>query len=303
MTKQKLTAALALSVVYIVWGSTYFGNKVGIEGGLPPLLMIGLRYLAAGLIFFALARSKGARVIPPAEWREATLLGFLLLVCGGGLVGWSQQWISSSLAALLIATSPVWVIMLDREQAMTAQKWLGLGMGLLGVGWLVGASFTFDSAGFLWGCGACLLAALSWAAGSLRARKAPVGMSPTLRAGMQMISAGVVLILGATLSGERLVVGAITGKAWIALVLLTLFGSLTFGVYIWCMTNLSASVVSTHAYVNPVIAVLLGGLFGGEQLTLQTGMAACVAMIGVVILMLPNRPCVSKAAVRRSFQV
>ncbi len=303
MNRQKLMIVLSMGIVYIVWGSTFYGLKVGLEGGLPPLLLVGVRFLLAGGVLYGLAslaqrrrlaklqqtQTLKARGTAWLEWKEAGLLGFLLLVCGPGLVGWSQQWVSSSMAALLVATSPVWVTLLDREQKLDGRKWVGLILGLVGVGALVGASLDFNSPGFLWGAAGCLLSAVAWAVGSLRARSAPSETPKTLKAGMQMMAAGLMLLLGAWIKGETFVFSNVSLDAWLALAYLTLLGSLVaFSAYLWLVSNVSAAVVSTHAYVNPVIAVLLGSLLGGETLTAGTGAAAALALTGVVVLMLPT---------------
>ena len=290
MKRHQLITVLALGIVYVVWGSTFYGVKLALEGGLQPFFLIGLRFLLAGSALYGLARWQGAASASRKDWAESALLGFLLLVCGAGLVAWSVQWISSSLAALLVATSPVWITLMDREQKLTSRKWLGLILGLIGVGWLVGASLNADGDGFFWGCLGCLASALAWAVGSLRARTAGDHISPVVRAGMQMIWAGVML-LGLSLCNEELSsLRYVSGQAWWALGYLTLFGSLVaYSAYTWLVANVSASVVSTHAYVNPVVAVLLGSLLGGEALNPSTGLAATVAMVGVVVLMMPER--------------
>jgi drug/metabolite transporter (DMT)-like permease len=181
--------------------------------------------------------------------------------------------------------------MMDREQKLTARKWLGLILGLIGVGWLVGASLSFDSQGFLWGCLGCLASALAWAVGSLRARGASPHVSPVSRAAMQMVCAGSMLLAMSLYSQEQSGLAEVTNSAWWSLTYLTLFGSLVaYSAYTWLVANVSAAVVATHAYVNPVVAVLLGSLLGGEVLTPETGLAAAVAMLGVVVLMLPERP-------------
>lgn len=299
MKKHQLLTVLSLGIVYIVWGSTFFGVKLALDGGLEPFFLIGLRFLLAGAVLYGLARLKGARPAAARDWGESALLGFMLLVCGAGLVAWSVQWISSSLAALLVATSPVWITLMDREQKLTARKWLGLILGLIGVGWLVGASLSFDSVGFVWGCLACLASALAWAVGSLRARNSSVAVSPISRAGMQMVCAGFMLLGWSLLSQEQSGLEVVTGQAWWAFAYLTLFGSLlAYSAYSWLVSNVSAGMVATHAYVNPVVAVLLGSLLGGEILTPQTGLAAGVAMVGVIILMLPERPSPVRAVTR-----
>lgn len=289
MKKHQLMTIFALAIVYVVWGSTFYGVKVAVDGGLAPFFLIGSRFLLAGTALYAFTRWQGVRPARAIDWADSALLGFLLLVCGTGLVAWSVQWISSSLAALLVATSPVWITMMDRRQKLTARKWFGLMLGLIGVGSLVGASLTADGEMFFWGCLGCLASTLAWAVGSLRGRDLGKDVSPILRAGMQMIWAGLILLSVSLVSGEQGHLTEVSAGAWWSLFYLTLFGSVVaYSAYTWLVANTSAALVSTHAYVNPVVAVLLGSWLGGEVLSAQTGVAAVVAMVGVVILMLPE---------------
>lgn len=289
MKNFNLVATLHLMIVYVVWGSTFYGVKLALEGGLTPFYLIGFRFLIAGSVLYLLSRFGGLRAATPTEWKEAGLLSFLLLVCGAGLVAWSQRFISSSLAALLVASSPVWVTLLDPEQKLTLRKWVGLLLGLGGVGSLVGASLSFDREGFLWGCLGCLASGVAWAFGSLRARRTTREIPPMAGAGMQMICAGLALLVLALSSGRPLVLEAISVQAWAAWLYLTFIGSLlAYSSYTWLVGNTSAALASTHAYINPVVAVLLGSLLGGESLSLTTTLAAAVALSGVIILMLPE---------------
>lgn len=290
MKNFNLGVALHLMIVYVVWGSTFYGVKLALEGGLAPFYLIGLRFLFAGSALYLFSRLGGVRPALPAAWKESAILSFLLLVCGAGLVAWSQRFISSSLAALLVASSPVWVTLLDPEQKLTLRKWVGLVLGLGGVGSLVGASLNLDGEGFLWGCLGCLASGVAWAFGSLRARRTTREIPPMMGAGMQMICAGLALLVLALFSGQGMSLEAISWKAWTAWLYLTLIGSLlAYSSYTWLVGNTSAALASTHAYVNPVVAVLLGSLLGGESLTAATCAAAAVALSGVVILMLPER--------------
>lgn len=304
MNKFKLLALLNLIVVYVVWGSTFFGIKLALEGGLTPFLLIGLRYLVAGSMLYVAVRSSGARPATVAEWKESAILSFLLLVCGAGLVAWSQRFISSSLAALLVATSPLWVTLLDPEQKLNARKWLGLLVGLSGVGAMVGASLRFDNQGFLLGCLGCLASALAWAFGSLRARRTVRDIAPVAQAGMQMICAGLSLVLLALITGDGLSLEAVSMKAWLAWLYLTLFGSLlAYSSYTWLVSNTTSALASTHAYVNPVVAMVLGALLGGEQLTPASVAAGLVALTGVLIFMMgEQKPRLATVAVRSRYR-
>lgn len=291
MKKHQLVTLFNLSVVYIVWGSTFYAIKLALEGGLTPSFLIGLRFLFAGSVLYILSRVTEQTAPSRTDWNHAATQSFLLLVCGVGLTAWSQTWLSSGLAALLVATSPIWVTLFDREQKLTLRKWLGLVLGLTGVGLLAGSSLSLEGSGIIWGFLGCTFAAFTWAIGSLRARHLSSTVSAFTRAAMQMICAGITLLLIALFQGEGLAIGQISNEAWWSLTYLSAFGSLlAFSAYTWLTANASAALVSTHAYVNPVVAVLLGAAFGGEILTPQMGVAAATAMLGVVILMAPERP-------------
>ena len=280
---------IALLTVYLVWGSTFLGNQLGLEGGLPPLFLVGTRFLLAGLLLYGVARWNGESRGTWKEWKEAFLLGFLLLVCGPGLVAWSQQWLSSSLAALLIATSPVWVTLLDGDEKLTRTRWLGLMLGLLGVATLVGSSLVFSGENVLLGAAACLFSALAWAVGSIRAKKRSESKSWMFYSGQQMMLAGGVLSLLSYLGGEAVSLSTVEFKAWLALGYLTVFGSLVaYGAYTWLITNVSSATLSSHAYINPIVAVFLGIYLGGENVSPYLGSGALLGLLGVVLLLKPN---------------
>lgn len=289
MNRQQTITILALGVVYVVWGSTFYGVKLALEGGFPPFLLVAFRFLLAGLALYGFSRWRGEPAATWGDWWSAAWLSCLLLVAGTGLVAWSVQWIPSSLAALLVATSPVWVTLLDREQPLTAKKVVGLLLGLVGVGWLVGASLHFADLAALWGGLACLASALAWAVGSLCSRRHRTRLSPVTMAGLQMIWAGLVLLAVSRASGEIFRGSEIELSAWGWLVYLTLFGSLlAYSAYLWLVAHVNVTVVLTHAYVNPVVAVVLGSQLGGERLAAPTWWAAAVVLLGVVVLMLPE---------------
>jgi drug/metabolite transporter (DMT)-like permease len=287
--KKQILVMMALSTVYLVWGSTFFGIRVGIEGGFPPLLLIGTRFLMAGSLLYAFSRWNGEARSTWADWKEGAVLGFLLLVCGPGLVAWSEQWLSSSLAALMVSTSPVWVTILDGKETFTRTRLLGVFLGLFGVAWLVGASITLDSGHVLLGIAGCLASALAWAVGSLRAHRRPQHRSWIFTSGVQMLFAGASLCLMGLVGGERLAVSAVEQQAWMALGYLTLFGSvIAFGAYTWLLNNTTSATLSTHAYVNPVVAVFLGMSLGGESVSQQAGFGALLALFGVIVLVVPT---------------
>ena len=289
MKSMKVLTFLNLSIVYLVWGSTFLGSKLAIEGGFGPFALVGLRTLVAGAVLYGVARLSSA-VVPSAKaWREAFISSSLLLVGGTGLVAWSQVYIPSSLSALLVATSPVWITMLDSEQKLTVQKWVGLLLGIIGVGSLVGASLDFSNEGVVWGIAGTLLSSLSWALGALRTKRNKALAPPVTQAGMQLMTGGMSLLTIALIGEGGVVLEQISALAWGAWLYVTVLGSIVgYSSYTWLVNNTSAAVASTHAYVNPVVAVILGSVIAGESLTMSMGIAAFVALTGVVILMLPE---------------
>ncbi|MFA5504633.1 MAG: EamA family transporter [Vulcanimicrobiota bacterium] len=288
--KKQVFVITALLTVYLVWGSTFLGIRIGLDGGFPPLLLIGLRFLLAGALLYGFARWSGEPRGTWKDWEESALLGFLLLVCGPGLVAWSEQWLSSSLTALLVSTSPVWVTVLDSKESLSKSRLVGVGLGLLGVAWLVGASLTLSGHNVLLGVAGCLLSALAWAIGSLRAYRRPRKRGWIFNSGLQMLFAGGFLSVLGLVWGERLVLASMEMQAWLALGYLTFFGSvIAFGAYTWLLNNTSPETLSTHSYVNPMVAVLLGFYLGGESLSQQAGVGAALALLGVLLLAAPRR--------------
>ncbi|MEP6696622.1 MAG: EamA family transporter [Pseudonocardiales bacterium] len=273
---------LALGTVYLVWGSTYLGIKVAVES-LPPLLMSGARFFAAGLVMLtvlAVARPAALRVTR-AQLGTVAAVGVLLLLGGNGLVAVGEQRVASGLAALLIAAVPLWIVLLralsgDRPTRTTLA---GVAVGFAGVAVLMLGSLGGRSdAGRV---AMVMLAALLWAAGSYHGTRRPMPANPfTATAYEMLVGGGVMMVAGVSrgeLSGFSL--GQVTGRSWLALGYLAVFGSLVaFTAYVWLLRSAPVSQVSTYAYVNPAVAVLLGALILGEPVT------ATVAIGGLVIL-------------------
>lgn len=283
MENKTITRGLALATVYVVWGSTFYAITVGLES-IPPLHLIGLRFLIAGAGLYTAARLSGQPAPSQGQWGQQAALGSLLLGLGPGLVAWSEQWVASGLAALLVGTSPLWVTLLDHQKPLTASRLAGVALGLAGLGLLVGSDPDLLQARQLLAVVALLLSALAWAVGSLYARRThplPTG----LRAGMQMLWAGLLLCLVGTATGERFDPWATTRSGWLAMAYLTLFGSLlAFWAYNWLLSNCSAHVLATHAYVNPVVALWLGCWLGSEPLGARTVMASLLSLAGVGLM-------------------
>ncbi len=286
----------ALATLYLVWGSTYLAIRFAIET-LPPFLMAGARFLSAGVLLYAWARWRGAPRPAAREWGGATLIGGLLLLGGNGGVVWAEQRVPSGLAALLVATVPLWMVLLEslmRDGRRPApQVWLGIGLGLAGVLLLVGpGEIAGGRAIDPWGAGVLILASLSWAYGSLVSRRMALPSSPLLATAMEMLGGGVLLAAAGTAAGEwgQLDPGAVTLRSATSLAYLSLFGSIVaFSAYIWLLRVASPALVSTYAFVNPVVAVLLGWAFAGEPLNARTLAAAGIIVAGVVVITTSGR--------------
>ena len=277
---------VALATVYVVWGSTYLAIRIT-DRTQPPLLMSSIRFLIAGLLLYAIAARGGPR---PTwrEWRAAAVVGAALLLVGNGGVAWAETRINSGLAALLVAMMPLWMALLDRivfGRRLAPAAGLGLVVGLGGVAVLVGPG---GGGTDLVGALACVLAALSWAAGSLYARHAAMPENSQTGAGMEMLAAGVLLAVVGVAAGEigQFHPGAVSAESLLALAYLVVFGSIVaFNAYIWILKAAPTSIVSTYAYVNPVVAVLLGAAFLSEPITARTLLAglAIVASVALIV--------------------
>jgi drug/metabolite transporter (DMT)-like permease len=287
-SRSSLRITLCFLAVYLVWGSTYLAIRYAIET-LPPLLMAGARYVAAGAALYAWGMRDGARPTL-RNWREALLLGAFFFLGGNGAVVWAEQRIPSGIASLLIATMPLWVVLLDwlrpggarPHPLVTAGVVIGFGGLLL----LMSQSGT-DSTGIdMAGAVVLVGGALCWAIGSLYALGADLPRSLPLASGMEMLAGGVLLTLGGLAGGElgTLRLDAISTRSVLAFVYLVVFGSIiTFSAFRYLVDAVSPSRVSTYAYVNPVVAVVLGWLLAGETISARTLTGAAV-IVGAVAM-------------------
>jgi drug/metabolite transporter (DMT)-like permease len=297
--------AAALGIVYIVWGSTYLGIAIMVRT-LPPLLAAGVRYTVAGLILLALLigwhRLRGQRLERPtrAQWGSVILIGGLLLLGGNGGVVLGEQLVASSVTALVIATTPIWMALFEAVVAGERPSRLavaGLVAGIAGVAILVvplGGSVPIDPFGLALIAGA----AISWAIGSVFSRRVPMPSSPLHAAGLQMLCGGALMLGAGTLRGELGGVdpASFSTDSLIALAYLIVFGSLVaFSCYIWLLSHVSIGVISTSAYVNPIVAVALGVVILDEPMTPRTWLAAAI-IIGAVVAMVSGRSRATPAA-------
>jgi drug/metabolite transporter (DMT)-like permease len=286
----------ALIVVYVVWGSTYLAIKVAIET-VPPLLGAGGRFLLAGALLFGFLGVRGAlrgQRIDARTWRSAAMIGTLLLVGGNGLVVLSEQYIPSGIAALLVATVPIWMALFE---ALASRRWPsalvlgGLVVGFVGVALLIAPADSVDRLD-LFGVGLALFSPICWAAGSIYARRAELPSSPFVITAMEMVVGGVALLILAGVTGEvaRFDPAAASSASILALGYLVAFGSLAgFTAYIWLLHNVAPSTAATYAYVNPVVAIALGALLLHEPIGPRTIVAA-VIIVAAVVAMVSGRP-------------
>jgi drug/metabolite transporter (DMT)-like permease len=296
---------LALALVYVVWGSTYLAIAVMIET-LPPLLSAGVRYGTAGVMMLTAltAHARWRRDRGPVErptaahWRSAFIIGTLLLLGGNGGVVLAELRIPSGVAAVLVATVPIWLAVIDASLTRRRPSGLvigGLLAGIVGVAVLlvpVEGFADLDPIGVL----LVVAGAICWASGSLYARRAPLPRSGLLATGMEMVAGGVALVLAGTLLGEigRTNVDTFSVRSLLAFGYLVVFGSIVaFTAYTWLLANVSVATVGTYAYVNPIVAVALGAVFLSEPITPRT-LIATVIIIGAVIAMVSGRPRVAE---------
>lgn len=276
-----LAVALALASVYLVWGSTYLAIRVGLEG-YPPFLMGSLRFLAASAVFYAFLRWRGHAAPTRAQWKNAAVMGLFMLVMGNGLVNFAEQTVSSGLAAIAVASMPLWAALFGvmKRQHPSRGEWLGLAIGFVGVVWLnVGSEMRASLGGML----ALLAAPIAWAWGSVwsRGRDLP---APFMSTAAQMLCGGVAMgVLGLAL-GER-ITRVPPLEATLAVGYLAAFGSIVaFSAYVWLLQNVRPALATSYAYVNPPIAVLLGALLLDEHFGVSAIGAMAVILAGVLII-------------------
>lgn len=289
----------AFAAVYLIWGSTYLAIKYAIET-MPTFLMAGVRFIVAGGILYVIARVSPGYEKPKAiHWRTAFIVGTLLLGVGNGAVVMAEHYISSSMTALLIASNPFWMVTLGwmfmGRGKPDYKVALGLFIGFVGVAMLIlGRPDASGTTGDLQWLGIILvmLATIGWAFGSLYGAKAPTAKSNILAAGMQMLAGGLILLVASLVTGEwrTFDIASVSAVSWIALAYLTFVGALVaYTAYSWLMQNASPSAVSTYAYVNPVVAVVLGWAIAGESMTAQMLIGAAIIVVSVMLVTANNK--------------
>lgn len=281
-------------IIYVVWGSTYLAIKWGVAT-IPPFAMGAMRFLVAGGALYGWARWRGAPAPTAANWRASALIGALLLFIGNGAVSWASRRVNSGIASVLVATVPLWLVLCEAWQGKrpSPAQIAGVVIGMVGVGLLVlpahGAATASSTASAIdpVGATALVLGSLSWTVGSLYSRTAPQSRSAALAIAMQMLVGGALLSGLALVTGDwtKLATGNVSTVSILSLVYLITFGSLIgFSTYMWLLTVASATAVGTYAYVNPVVAVLLGVWLGGERLPSSAFLAMGIIVGGVALV-------------------
>jgi drug/metabolite transporter (DMT)-like permease len=289
-TAPRALVIVAFASVYFFWGGTFLAIRFAVET-IPPFLMAGIRHLTAGVLLYAWARYRGVPRPQWVHWRSAVIVGGLLLLCGNGGVSWSEQRVPSGIAALMVATIPLWMILMNWLRGDSKQPTfgvaLGIVMGFAGTALLVVPTGRTGEHVDLFSAVVLTIASICWAAGSLYSRHAPLPHSPLLATAMQMISGGLLLLLLGGGLGEwpQLHLSALSARSAMSLGYLIVFGSLVgFTAYIWILRVSTPARVSTYAFVNPVVAVALGWAFAGEAMTLRTVLATIIIVAAVALI-------------------
>lgn len=282
---------LAFATIYLVWGSTFLAIRIGVRE-VPPFLLAGMRFLAAGIVMYAWLRAKGTPAPTVREWGSAALIAIPIFVLDYGGVFWAERRVPSGITAVMMATIPVFMalseIVILKTRRMTLRLGSALLLGMCGVAVLVSRTVSLGDAPIdMVGAGALIVAAIGWTVGSFMTRKLPLPSSKAMSSGAQMLAGGVLLTLISASLGEfqGFQLQAVSAKAWFALVYLVGAGSiLAYTAYVWLIHHESPTKVGTYAYVNPVVAVLLGYFLGGEAVGVRTIAGTALVLVSVVVI-------------------
>jgi drug/metabolite transporter (DMT)-like permease len=287
---ERFRLLLAFFLIYFIWGSTYLAIRYAIET-LPPFLMAGTRFLAAGVLMYAFMRSRGAAAPELRQWWQLGIVGTFLFLGGNGFVVWAEQYITSGLAALLVATLPLWLIVLDWLWAggkpPTLMAGIGIALGLGGTVVLLDPVRIADSAIHLPGALMVILGSLLWAIGSIYSKKFRQPPSIFMSAACQMIGGGVSLLVVAVALGEPadFAFAQVSAVSVAGFLYLMVFGSMiAISAYVWLLQNASAASISTYAFVNPAVAIFLGWLIAGEEINAHILAGAAIILAGVFLV-------------------
>jgi drug/metabolite transporter (DMT)-like permease len=286
----KWKTLLAFAIIYLVWGSTFLAIRIGVRE-LPPFLFAAMRFLIAGLAIYFWMIAKGERSPTGRQWVSAVVLALLIFVVDYGLLFWAEQRIPSGVAAVMMATIPLFTaiaeIILLGTQKLTLRLVSALLIGLGGVAVLMLPSLSLGAPIDRTGAAALIFAAIGWSVASSLTRKLPLPQSQVMNSGAQMLAGGLLLTATSAALGEfhRFHPAEVSLKAWLALLYLIVPGSIiAFTAYLWLLHRESPTKVGTYAYVNPVVAVLLGYFLGGEGLSLRTVLGTLLVLVSVVVI-------------------
>ena len=282
---------VAFAIIYFVWGSTFYAIRVGVHE-VPPLLYAAMRFTLAGVVLFAWAALQGERLPSRREWAGIALVAFLIFVVDYGFLFWAEQRVPSGTAAVILATIPAFMalaeILLLRTERLTLQLGSALLVGLAGVVVLVDPALGMSGTPiYVLGAAGLLLSAISWSVASVLSKKLPMPSSKVMSAAAQMLVGGLLLCVVAAAAGEQrgFHAGAVSAGAWIALAYLTVAGSIIgFTAYTWLLHHQSPTKVGTYAYVNPVVAVVVGHFLGGEALDARTVLGTMLVLLSVIVI-------------------
>ena len=286
---RRLALLLAFFAIYVVWGSTYLAIRYAVET-IPPLVVAGVRHSVAGMALLAWTYARGYRPTL-REWRASLVLGILYFAIGHGSLHWAETVVPSGLASLLVASEPIWIALMaavvSHGERLTGKTMLGLLLGIAGVALLMRDESASGNRAVLVGSIAILIGTLSWSVGVFYSRSASLPRNAIARAGMPEIAGAVALLLAAAFSGEfsRLHVATVTPRSAWALLYLITFGSIVaFTAYTWLLDHCSPTLVSTHTYANPIIAVLLGWMWAGEVINIRVLEAGLLTLFAVFLI-------------------
>jgi drug/metabolite transporter (DMT)-like permease len=282
---------LAFGIIYFVWGSTFLAIRIGVRE-VPPFLLAAMRFLLAGIALYAWMRAKGTASPTRREWASASLLALLIFVLDYGLLFWAEQRVPSGIAAIMMATIPMFMalseIVILGTQRLTVRLAFALLVGMGGVAVLVSHTLSFGEVAIdTSGAVALLLGSISWSVASALSRKLPLPASKPMSSGAQMLCGGVLLTLTASALGEfrGFHPQTVSRGAWLALAYLVVAGSIiAFTAYVWLIHHESPTRVGTYAYVNPVVAVALGYFLGGESVGPRTLLGTLLVLVSVVVI-------------------
>ena len=289
----------AFAALYIIWGSTYLGMKIGVET-LPPWPLVAARHSLAGIVLYSILRLRGVPAPKREHWKGGLVGGVMLLVIGNGMIALSAHRLASGVASLVVATTPIWIVAAASTRAggraPVRKEWLGLALGLAGLVLLGGPSLTAairGDAGSLdiGAMGLVLVGCMSWSIGSVIGRELPRPDNAFMGSAVHMLSAGALLLIACTITGQwsSVHLAQVSARSWIAFWYLILFGSLLgFTAYVWLLRVAKTSHVATYAYVNPIVALLLGASIGHEVITPLMLVAGGVTLLGVVLVVMPS---------------